>query len=273
MFHNLIESGSHRKELKRRGRFLLGTLASYALLVALAGVASVTAYTANLGAQNFEVTMLPPWTPPQPAARRQPSENHPAPRAGAVRYQPAERADAYTDLHMTARQLPTSISTTPSHVLPLPIDGALITGRDRPAVGTGISGVGNERVGGSPAATTVRVPESEGEDVPPPAARATPKPTPQKPLALSTIIASKIVSKPVPPYPQLAVVTRTQGTVTVEILVDEQGRVVSATATAGPAMLREAARQAALQARFTPTQLNGAPVKVSGVISYNFVLQ
>ena len=63
MFHNLIESGSPRKEFKRRGRFLLGTLASYALLAAVAGVASVTAYTANLGSQNFEVTMLPPLTP------------------------------------------------------------------------------------------------------------------------------------------------------------------------------------------------------------------
>jgi len=59
----------------------------------------------------------------------------------------------------------------------------------------------------------------------------------------------------------------------VEILIDEQGRVISAQATSGHPLLREAARQAALQARFTPTQLNGQPVKVSGVITYNFVLQ
>jgi WS/DGAT/MGAT family acyltransferase len=121
--------------------------------------------------------------------------------------------------------------------------------------------------------TVVLDPTPEGLDLPPPEPRATPRPTPARPLVLSQLIASKVISKPAPPYPPLAVATRTQGTVTVEILVDEEGRVVSAAATSGPAMLREAARQAALRARFTPTQLNGQPVKVSGVISYNFVLQ
>ena len=272
MFHNLIESGSHRKELKRRGRFLLGTLATYALLATLAGVASVTAYTANLGGQNLEVTMLPPWTPPQPAVRTQPTETHTAPRGG-VRDQPPERADAYADFHMTTRQPPTSISTAPSHVLSLPPGGAAITGRDVDPVGGGVNDLGNNPVGRGTAPVVVGVPANEVEDIPPPETHPTPKPTPRKPLALSQLIASKVISKPVPPYPPIAKATHTQGTVTVEILVDEQGRVISATATAGPAMLREAARQAALQARFTPTQLNGEPVKVSGVMSYNFVLQ
>jgi len=32
-------------------------------------------------------------------------------------------------------------------------------------------------------------------------------------------------------------------------------------------------QQAALQARFSPTMLGEQPVKVSGIITYNFVLQ
>jgi protein TonB len=86
------------------------------------------------------------------------------------------------------------------------------------------------------------------------------------------VITSKVLSKPVPPYPRIAVLSRTQGPVNVEILIDESGHVVSARAVDGPAMLRAAAEQAARQARFTPTTLGGRPVKVSGVITYNFVL-
>jgi protein TonB len=65
---------------------------------------------------------------------------------------------------------------------------------------------------------------------------------------------------------------RTQGTVTVEVVLDETGKVVSATASSGPQILRDAAVQAALKARFSPTKLSGQPVKVAGVINYKFAL-
>ena len=41
MFANLVESASHQKEFKRRGRFLLVTLAGYALVVMSLGVVSI----------------------------------------------------------------------------------------------------------------------------------------------------------------------------------------------------------------------------------------
>jgi protein TonB len=55
-------------------------------------------------------------------------------------------------------------------------------------------------------------------------------------------------------------------------LIDEQGHVVSAKAASGPPLLLSAAVQAAYKATFTPTLLSGRPVKVTGVITYNFVL-
>ena len=64
-----------------------------------------------------------------------------------------------------------------------------------------------------------------------------------------------------------------QGPVNVQILVDEQGKVVSAQIVSGNPMLTPAAKEAAMRARFTPTILNGQPVKIQGVIIYNFVLQ
>ena len=48
---------------------------------------------------------------------------------------------------------------------------------------------------------------------------------------------------------------------------------MKATAVAGHPLLQQAAAAAARQARFSPTLLSGEPVKVSGVITYNFVLQ
>ena len=66
--------------------------------------------------------------------------------------------------------------------------------------------------------------------------------------------------------------TRTQGPVNVQILIDEEGKVISAHAVSGNAMLVHAAEDAARRARFTPTKLNDQAVKVQGVITYNFVL-
>ena len=41
MFSNLIESGSHAADLRRRGRFFLATTAFYGLLLAVTGVGSI----------------------------------------------------------------------------------------------------------------------------------------------------------------------------------------------------------------------------------------
>jgi protein TonB len=106
----------------------------------------------------------------------------------------------------------------------------------------------------------------------------TPKPQPptrpEGPVKLtSSIISSKAIDKPAPPYPPIAKTAGIQGTVAVQILIDEQGHVVSAKATSGPPLLLNAAVQAAYRARFTPTVLGGQAVKVTGSISYNFVLR
>jgi TonB family protein len=86
------------------------------------------------------------------------------------------------------------------------------------------------------------------------------------------VLNGKAVAKPQPVYPPIAKAARAQGTVVVQILVDEEGYVIAATAVSGHPLLQQAAVAAARQARFTPTLLEGRPVKVSGVITYNFVL-
>jgi TonB family protein len=87
------------------------------------------------------------------------------------------------------------------------------------------------------------------------------------------VLNGKAISKPQPPYPAIAKAARAQGTVTVQVTVDETGGVTSAKAVSGHPLLQQAAIAAAKQAKFSPTLLSGKPVKVSGVLTYNFVLE
>lgn len=83
------------------------------------------------------------------------------------------------------------------------------------------------------------------------------------------VLNGKAVSKPQPVRPSEA--AEATGAVMVEILADEEGQVVVATAVSGPEPLRQAAVDAAFQAKLTPTRLSGQPVKVKGVLVYHFV--
>ncbi len=84
------------------------------------------------------------------------------------------------------------------------------------------------------------------------------------------VLNSKAVSLPKPVFPEEAKRVKASGRVTVRVVVDENGKVISAQATDGPLPLREAAEAAARQATFEPTTRDGITVKVSGVITYDF---
>ncbi len=84
------------------------------------------------------------------------------------------------------------------------------------------------------------------------------------------VVNGKAVSLPAPAYPAAAQAVGAQGAVSVQVLIDENGNVVSANAVSGHPLLRSAAVGAARNAKFRPTLLQGQPVKVSGVITYVF---
>lgn len=95
------------------------------------------------------------------------------------------------------------------------------------------------------------------------------KPTPRQ--ISGGVLNGKAMYLPKPNYPPAAKAVGAAGAVSVQVLIDEEGYIASATAVSGHPLLREAAIEAAHSARFSPTTLNGQPVKVSGVIVYNFV--
>lgn len=73
-----------------------------------------------------------------------------------------------------------------------------------------------------------------------------------------------------PRYPEAARAVRASGTVKIDVLISEKGRIISAEAISGHPVLVASARAAACSSRFSPTTLSGNPVKVRGVIVYVF---
>ena len=122
------------------------------------------------------------------------------------------------------------------------------------------------QMGGVSATSTVKV---DGEPPPAVAARA-PRPL-LKPVS-GGVLNGKALALPKPGYPPQAKSSRASGVVVVEVVIDEKGKVISAKATSGHSLLRQAAVQAAQGARFSPTLLSGQPVKVTGEINYNFAV-
>jgi Ca-activated chloride channel family protein len=91
------------------------------------------------------------------------------------------------------------------------------------------------------------------------------------PAVISTgVINSKATNVPKPNYPALAKTANASGTVQVQVVIDETGKVISAQAISGHPLLRAEAVKAAQAAKFTPVLVSGKPVRSAGVINYNF---
>lgn len=74
-----------------------------------------------------------------------------------------------------------------------------------------------------------------------------------------------------PVYPPAARAVRASGPVSVQVVINEDGTMISAAALNGHPLLRSSSEIAACNSRFKPTLLSGHPVKVSGIIVYNYV--
>jgi periplasmic protein TonB len=264
MFNNLIESSSHAKEFKRRGSFLLFTTATYLVLFVVTGVISIYAYDARLEQQNLELTALVApveWVKPEPQPAAQPDRPQPS-RDNQSNIPTRAIAMAPVD---TPERPPDFVSTVPNTTLPRPNGIYRVTEEDSNPPGLG-GGPGNSSGGGNGPAVVSRPVQIEE---PPPA----PEP-PKVPKVISKgVITGQATALPQPPYPAIARTAGIQGRVSVQVLIDEHGNVVSATAIDGHPMLKLAAQKAAMQAKFKPTLLSEQPVKVSGVITYDFKLR
>lgn len=90
-------------------------------------------------------------------------------------------------------------------------------------------------------------------------------------LVRGGVLNGKAVSLPKPSYPAGARSSRAGGIVNVQILIGEDGRIISAGPLSGHPLLIDASLETACKARFTATTLGGQPVKVTGALTYNFI--
>jgi protein TonB len=267
MFDNLVESERHHDDSGRKGWFFIVTTSIYLVLISLLIIAGIKGADIYMDTQNLaDLKLITPVVVEEAA---------PAPQ------QKAEPQKQQTQVKMeqqvsTAREIVTDrpevvqkgTSVTREGQSP-PIPGAIKGTRDFQAPPSG-SPFGDPNATGAAVATA---PQPVIADEPPPPAPPKPTPTPRRAPISGGVLNGKAISLPKPPYPPIARAARAAGTVTVQVTIDESGKVISARAVGGHPLLQQAAVQAAYGARFSPTQLSGQAVKVTGVITYNFVAQ
>lgn len=261
MFNNLIESNSHAQEYKRRGSFLLFTGATYAVLILLGAVASIYAYDAHLETQTTQLEVLT-WVPqPPPEAAQEVVRNTIRSAADNTTTTTRSTRTELIDSTENPNNPPKEIGTIASNVPPARRDSVIGATNVDPITPPGA-------VPGKPGGTG----DKPLVDLPDPPPAPTPAPAPPKILKVSRVLNSQAIALPQPTYPPMARSIRVQGTVIVQVLIDEKGNVISAKATSGHPLLIPEAQRAALRARFSPTVLGDTAVKVQGVITYNFVM-
>jgi TonB family protein len=104
-------------------------------------------------------------------------------------------------------------------------------------------------------------------------AQSKPRPLPVYNSAARSSFQGMAVKRTEPVYPDLARRLRVSGEVKVQVVVDEQGRVLSSKALpAGDPHLKPAAEAAAWYWTFSPTLRSGLPTRVIGTLTFNFHL-
>jgi TonB family protein len=271
MFSQLVESDLHTGEFKRKGTFFLATMAAYALVLMLTGVAGVYAYEAQIDDQNLElVALVPPETETPRPREAEPRTRTAAPDArnntANARNSGGPKATAPSN---TSSDLTRIAGTAQAATTQLPPQN--VGGGDRTFPFSAAPYNPNAGKGG-PSSTK----DGDGEGIineqPPAAIVKKSEPPPKQRIAYIGPVNSRALSLPQPSYPAVAKVAGVQGPVTVEILIDEAGRVMTAQATSGHPLLRLESERAAYRARFSPTLLQNQPVKAKGVITFNFIL-
>jgi len=249
MFDTLVESSRHSQENRQTGLFMFITSAIYAV-----GLLSITVGTIvymNPGLSDaFDVASMiapppPPVAPPPPAAQVV-VKNIPAPTTFTAPIKPPERIPEATSV--PAKTVVTTYTGVPG-------------------------GVPGGVAGGVPGGA------SKGDDAPPPppppppVPTPTPTPVPKKITVSGGVLQGSAIRRIQPPYPPIAKAARASGAVQVQVTISEEGKVIDAAVISGHPLLRDAALQAARQWTFRPTELSGVPVKVQGILTFNFTLQ
>lgn len=268
MFNNLVECAKTKKD-SRTWTYLAATSAIWTLALAGSIVGGIFLYDAKLDEQLALLTRLvvPPPAPaaPKPMGTTTPKVNNNsstvAPSTLTTLEPPKEIANTPTT-HSTARSL-VKIGSPGDIENP----GGNNFGPD--------DGKSDNEWGLLPNDQISNLPEPKAPKEPKELKVAEPqveKVIPQIIRKSEGVIRGITLSQVKPEYPMLARTSGVSGDVQVEVLIGEDGRVVSTKVVAGHTLLQRAALEAARQWKFNPTLLNGTPVKVQGILTFRFSL-
>jgi periplasmic protein TonB len=259
MFDNLVESSSHKDDISRKGSFIIATALIYGVLMLAFFVAGIYWYDNHLGQMELELTTLVAPVP-VPQQQKEPEQKQEA-KPQKVDQNVDVRKELIADVTRT-ELVPKEVSAKASDIPPVRRGVTTVIGNES-------SNAANAMPSGPGAGTVVTAPSKVNiaDEPPPPEVKV-----PRAPIS-GGVLNGKAISLPKPAYPPIARAAHASGTVVVQVLIDENGNVVSAHAVSGHPLLQAVAVGAARQARFSPTKLSGQPVKVTGVIQYNFVAQ
>jgi periplasmic protein TonB len=266
MLDQLVESKSHASEDTKRSGFLLTTFIVLSAILLGGYLYSLFAKDYGMGGADLslETLVAPPVIEeaPEPEPEKEP-EKQKDPNVDV-------RKEIIASMTETPPKIPDKASVVKNTIPPRDPNKFTVKGdmnfsaANNP--GADYKGPVNTTGTGSESGQTGGGGDDEGGGPPPPPVKkAVPK------QISGGVLNGKAISLPKPPYPPAAKAVRAGGSVSVQVLIDENGNVVSASAVSGHPLLRAAAASAARGARFSPTKLSGQPVKVSGVITYNFV--
>src|SRR5437870_8496495 len=189
MFDQLVESGSHSADLKRKGGFLLGFTIAYLVLIVVGAVAGIMLATANIDQQTLELTAL---IAPVPVPQQQKQEAKP--EKVEITKNVDVRKELIADVSR-ADLVPKEISAKASNIPPVRQNVVTMIGSSNSnAIAPVAPGAGTGNIISGPAKVDV------GEAPPPPP----PKPTPPKAPISGGVLNGKAVRLVTPPYPAIA---------------------------------------------------------------------
>lgn len=281
MLDQLVESREGYGDGARRGGFLLTTMMLVVTVFASGMLWSLFAKDLGIGSESLELSSL---VAPVPVPAEAPPA--PEPAAGEKVSQPAKEQSALPVRRENILQIsespiiPKGFSTVPNPNKERPAglftvspNGDETNGRYSSSQGNGNGRAGGGDTPGTGINSSINPSMAEDDkEEPPVLKKATSEPAPKKPVSLG-VINGKATSLPKPVYPPPAKAVRAEGEVSVQVMIDETGKVVSAKAVSGHPLLKAVSEAAAQNARFEPTLLSKQPVKVTGVIIYKFSAQ
>ncbi len=268
MFDKLIVSEPEGADFRSRRSYFMVSSFAVGILFVTAVVISIYAADYGLGSRSFELSDL--IAPADMAAVA------PEPPKQQIRTTTQSRSDSpiptrqvLMDRVDTSTKIPSEISTAKNTSLERPLGPVVLGPRDTtPDYSNGINRDNIDPEDGTPTLGKIEqgIRNDPVESTPPP--RIVKK---DPPTRTGGVLNGKATSLPKPFYSPAAKAVGAQGQVTVQVLIDERGKVVSANASNGHPLLRPEAERAAKSAKFSTTYLSNVPVKVTGVIVYNFV--